>query len=139
MNPHPILYPLFAQVTLSFLVWLWMYITRIHSLRRQGMNGSELRYVEDEQRLLKDVRGPSENLINLFELPVLFYAACLLADFHRVDGGYLVLLAWGFVGFRALHSLIHCTYNHVLQRFTVYILSSICLWGMWFELFRILA
>ena len=39
--------------------------------------------------------------------------------------------SWTYVALRALHSFIHCTYNRVLQRFAVYVASSILLWGMW--------
>ena len=31
---------------------------------------------------------------------------------------------------RALHSLIHCSYNRVAHRFGVYILAAIALWVM---------
>jgi hypothetical protein len=32
----------------------------------------------EAKRLLKDVAGPSENLVNLFEIPNLFYAAVII-------------------------------------------------------------
>jgi len=139
MPAHPILYPLFAQVSLTLLVWLWMYATRIYTLQKNRIDASELRTTEDEHRLLSSVLGPSENLFNLFEMPVLFYIACLLAYMSHTTTSVLLGLAWLFVLFRALHSMIHCSYNRVMHRFTAYILSSLCLWGMWFELVRVLA
>jgi len=139
MQQHPILYPLFAQVTLTLLVWLWMYATRIYTLKKNHIDANELRTVEDEHRLLKSVLGPSENLVNLFEMPVLFYVACLLAYLAHTASLALLTLAWLFVAFRALHSMIHCSYNRVMHRFTAYLISSLCLWGMWFELVRGLA
>jgi hypothetical protein len=139
MNPQPILYPLFAQVGLTFLVWLWMYATRIYTLQKNDIDPNELRSVEDEHRLLKPVLGPSENLVNLSEMPVLFYVACLLAYLSHTLTDTLLTLAWLFVAFRALHSLIHCSYNRVMHRFTAYFISSLCLWGIWFELVRVLA
>jgi hypothetical protein len=43
----------------------------------------------------------------------------------------LVRLAWIFVGLRALHSAIHCTYNRTLHRFGAYLASSLVLIAMW--------
>ncbi len=34
-------------------------------------------------------------------------------------------------GLRALHSLIHVTYNRVMHRFLVYVSSTVLLFGMW--------
>ena len=73
------------------------------------------------------------NLRNLFELPVLFYALCLLLMQQGLAQPVEVLdvqLAWAFVGFRALHSLVQCTVNIVNARFAFYALSSIALWVM---------
>ena len=131
MQSQSILYPLFAQVGLTFLVWLWMYATRIYTLQKNHIDANELRSVEDEHRLLKSVLGPSENLVNLFEMPVLFYTACILIYVTHTGTGMMLTLAWLFVAFRALHSLIHCSYNQVMHRFTAYFISSLCLWGMW--------
>ncbi|MBC7170913.1 MAG: MAPEG family protein [Polyangiaceae bacterium] len=76
------------------------------------------------------VEYPAYNLRNLTEVPVLFYATCLgLFALDRVDAAHLGL-AWAFVGFRVLHSLVHCTMNNVMTRFTLYVLSSIALWAM---------
>ncbi len=53
----------------------------------------------------------NRNYTNLLELPVLFYIICLM--FHaanRVDNITLIL-AWAYVALRAVHSLVHLTYN----------------------------
>jgi hypothetical protein len=39
--------------------------------------------------------------------------------------------AWAYVALRALHSLIHVTYNRVTHRFLVYVASTLLLFGMW--------
>ncbi len=59
------------------------------------------------------VSNPSDNLKNLFEMPVLFYAIVLyLTRPLQVDGVYLGA-AWVFASVRALHSAVHCTVNIV--------------------------
>jgi hypothetical protein len=76
------------------------------------------------------VSNPSDNLKNLFELPTVFYALVLyLYATQQVDGTYLIA-AWGFVVFRVLHSIVHCTFNHIPLRFALYVISSAALWLM---------
>ena len=39
-------------------------------------------------------------------------------------------LAWGYVAFRILHSLIQCLVNVVAVRLPIFLLSSLCLLGL---------
>jgi hypothetical protein len=48
---------------------------------------------------------------------------------QSVDTVFLAA-AWVFVAFRALHSLVHCTFNLVLLRFSLYAISTVALWFM---------
>jgi hypothetical protein len=74
------------------------------------------------------VSNPSDNLKNLFEIPVLFYGLALyLFVTDQVDAAY-VGAAWTFVAFRALHSAVHCTINIVMLRFYLYLVSSLAVW-----------
>ena len=38
------------------------------------------------------------------------------------------------VAFRAIHSLVHCTYNRVMHRFSAYLVAALALWAMWVRL-----
>jgi hypothetical protein len=74
------------------------------------------------------VSNPSDNLKNLFEIPVLFYALALyLFVTKQVDATYLSA-AWLFVGFRVLHSAVHCTFNLVILRFYLYLIATVAVW-----------
>jgi hypothetical protein len=74
------------------------------------------------------VANPSDNLKNLFEIPVLFYAFVLyLFVTQQVDAVY-VNAAWVFVVFRALQSAVHCTFNHLLLRFYLYLSATLTVW-----------
>ena len=44
-----------------------------------------------------------------------------------VDAVHLAA-AWTFVGFRVLHSAVHCTINIVMLRFTLYLISTLSVW-----------
>ena len=74
------------------------------------------------------VSNPSDNLKNLFEIPVLFYALALyLFATSQVDAIY-VYAAWVFIAFRTLHSIVHCTFNRIILRFYLYLISTVALW-----------
>jgi hypothetical protein len=70
------------------------------------------------------VANPSDNLKNLFEIPVLFYILVLyLSVTQQVDTLY-VTAAWIFVAFRVLQSVVHCTFNFILLRFSPYLIAT---------------
>jgi len=131
---QPILLPLLAQVTLTFLVWVHLYVTRLTEISRKNIEPQDLARRTGGQSLLVDSAGPSDNFKNLFEMPMLFFIAILLSMMLLLQDMLLVQLAWAYVVLRALHSLIHCTYNKVLHRFTVYIASTLVLILMWLRL-----
>lgn len=81
-----------------------------------------------------DVALPNRNYMNLLELPVLFYAACLVAmTSNRVDQT-AVALAWVFVGLRVAHSAIHLTYNNVFHRGLIFGVGVSVVVVMWLRL-----
>jgi len=64
------------------------------------------------------------------EQPTIFYAVALSLALMDFGGGINYWLAWGYVGFRIVHSLIQGTVNIVLYRFTIFALSTLCLVGL---------
>ncbi len=131
---NSILYPLLFQVALTALVWAWMYVTRIAEIRRLGLKVQQIASARDAQEALRGVAGPSDNLTNLFEIPVLFYVLVILVYVTgATDFGYLAG-AWAFVLLRVTHSVIHASYNRVKHRFPVYFVSTLLLWGLWLRL-----
>jgi len=131
MTQTAIFGPFFAMMLLTLLVWVYMYIRRIDFLRANDIDPKDLEVPGALAQLTPAaVSNPSDNLKNLFEVPVLFYALILaLFVTEQVDAIY-VGAAWFFVTFRALHSAVHCTFNLVMLRFTLYLLASLALWFM---------
>jgi hypothetical protein len=121
--------PVFATVFLTFVVWVYMYVRRIRFINGSGVTPEQLAVPGALAELSPpEVSHPSDNLKNLFELPVLFYALALyLFTSNQVDATY-VAVAWVFVGFRVLHSAVHCTINIVMLRFSLYLISSLAVW-----------
>jgi len=77
----------------------------------------------------------SRNYLNLFEYPVLFYAACLVVMVTNNPDPLQANLAWTFVGARYLHSLVHTTYNNVNHRMVVFFVSVLSVLAMWVRIF----
>lgn len=130
----PLLIPMLIQVLLTFLVWFYLFALRIPEIHRKGIDTQDLKDRAESHKLLTQSAAASNNLKNLFELPVLYYAAVLLALVLMIQDSLLVALSWGFVVFRVLHSFIHCTYNNVNHRFAVYAASCLFLIFLWVRL-----
>lgn len=128
-----ILWPAVAMAGLTFLVWVRLYQLRLGEMSRKRIHAQAMANAADSVRLLADTRA-SDNFRNLFELPVLFYAGVLLAANLGVADAVSLALAWAFVGLRAAHSLVHCTFNHVMTRFVAYALATLVLIAFWARL-----
>lgn len=130
VGPHAILWPAFALAALTFVVWLRLYVVRIGEMRRLHIHPQSVAMSAQAGQRFVDTRA-SDNLRNLFELPVLFYAALAIAQATAAASGLLLALAWLFVGLRVLHSAIHCSYNRVMHRFLAYCAGALVLWTLW--------
>ncbi len=130
----PLLIPLLALVFLTFLVWVYMYVTRLREIKGKSIDPQTLDTRVHGQALLTKSAAQADNLKNLFELPVLFYVAVLLTLVLMIQDQLLVQLVWGYVALRYVHSLVHCTYNRVMHRFIAYAASCLVLMIIWARL-----
>ena len=127
MDQTAIFGPVFAMIALTFGVWIYMYMRRIPFIQSLDP-GIVLTPAKLAELSPPAVANPSDNLKNLFEIPVIFYTLALyLFATGSVDGVY-VGAAWVFAIFRALHSAVHCTVNVILVRFALYSVSSLAVW-----------
>lgn len=129
MTQDAIFSPFFATVFLTFLVWVYMYIRRISFITSIKISPKDLSVPGTLAQISPPrVSNPSDNFKNLFEIPVLFYALVLyLFVTKQVDTVY-VNAAWIFVVFRALHSVVHCTFNLIMLRFYLYLFATLAVW-----------
>lgn len=128
MKQEFIFYPFFGMMLLTAAVWLYMYYQRLTYILGERINPQSFAVTSKAENVPDRVRYPSDNLKNLFELPVIFYALCIyLYATHQVNAVYLGV-ALCYLLMRVAHSVIHCSYNKVVHRFYVYMASSIVLW-----------
>lgn len=126
----PILLPMLAMVALSLLVWLALFFERLTQMQSLRIHPQQVADSKSMNARIPRMQA-SDNFRNLFELPVLFYALCLTHALLDSAGPLDLGLAWGFVVLRAIHSVIHLSYNRVMHRFSAYIASALLLWAAW--------
>jgi hypothetical protein len=126
--PSPILQPVIALVLWSFVMWAWLYATRIPAIRRANLAmDPSLTAADLAQRLPPQVRWKADNYNHLMEQPTLFYAAALALAVLGQGGGWNAGLAWAYVGLRVAHSLVQATANVILVRFGIFMVGSVVL------------
>jgi hypothetical protein len=131
MSP-PVLLALsaFAPVVLTFLVGLRLLYVRSREMRDKRVHPQAASTSVPMASKLHNVQA-ADNFRHLFETPVLFYAPVATAIGSSYVPVWLVAGAWAYVALRALHSLIHCTYNRVMQRFAAFGTGFLLLVGLW--------
>jgi len=130
MASNAIFLPGLAMAALTFVVWWRMYFTRIGQMKRERIHPQAVATSAQAAAKLTDSRA-ADNFRNLFELPVLFYLAVVVAAQAGLASATLLALAWLFVALRIVHSWIQCTYNKVMHRFYVYVTGGMVLWALW--------
>jgi hypothetical protein len=131
VSPDAIFGPFLGMMLLTFVVWAVMYVRRLTFLHANKVDAQDLTTPGRGARIIPEkISYPAYNLINLFELPVVFYALCLyLYVAGRVDDTYVVA-GWVFLALRVAHSIVHSTVNIVMIRFLVYMAGALTLWFM---------
>ena len=119
--------PMLALITWTFVIWLWMYATRIPAIQKAGIDPGKIKQKHELDVLPVAVKQVADNYNHLHEQPVLFYALATYCQLTGLGDATNVTLAWTYVALRVVHSLIQCTINYVPARFTVFTLASITL------------
>ncbi|MFE0500390.1 MAPEG family protein [Lysobacter soli] len=130
MDAKLIFMPAVALVALTFVVWWRMYVVRIGQMKRERIHPQAVATSAQSSARLTDSCA-ADNFRNLFELPVLFYVALVVAAMTGQVNATTIALAWAFVLLRIVHSAIHCTYNKVMHRFYAYVAGGMALWLLW--------
>jgi hypothetical protein len=92
----------------------------------------DFKYGESD-RVPGEVRVPNRNLMNLLEMPMLFYVCCLAFFVTKTTDAVALSAAWAYVAVRAGHSLVHLTYNKVAHRLTLFAVSNFVLVALWMK------
>lgn len=126
-----LLLPAVALAAWTFVMWGWMYATRIPAIQRSKMKlDATIPRGEQMASLPPEVRWKADNYNHLFEQPTLFYPMVIVLALIPASGTIELGLAWAYVALRIVHSLFQATVNKIEIRFALFFLSSIVLLGL---------
>jgi hypothetical protein len=74
-------------------------------------------------------------VMNLLELPVLFYIVCLMFFVTSTATSLVIELAWAYVIFRLAQTIVHVSYNNPIHRVTMFAISNFVLAALWVMFF----
>jgi hypothetical protein len=130
MHASPLLWPVVVLVAWSLIMMVWMAAVRFRAFRSAGISlkGRRGGRGQNLEGVLPDsANWPAHNYAHLMEQPTIFYAIVFALILMGFDAWINVWLAWGYVVLRIVHSLVQATVNVVPVRFTIFLLSSLCL------------
>lgn len=119
-------YPLFIMLLLPFLVLVKLFLTRATEMKLKKIHPQTVA-TRSQMSQYNIAIGASENFLNLFEMPIIFYALTLFFIFSQIQSTPIVILAWIYVISRYFHSYIQSTYNKVMHRFYAFAISAMTL------------
>jgi hypothetical protein len=130
MFDHGMLAPILALVGWTFVMWFWMYATRIPAMQRAQVDMAELTRTNGPLVLPAEVARVADNYNHLHEQPTIFYALALAAQLAGAADPINIGLAWAYVALRVVHSFVQATRNVIPIRFAVFALGSFTLMAL---------
>lgn len=128
MTGYEMFWPIIVQAALVYLLYMLLGYRRRKMLKSGKVRASDYRENRGE---------PTESLIvknslaNQYELPVLFYACCILLYMTEADNLIALVLAWIFVALRYVHAFVHVTSNDLRYRSPLFAAGYVVLGAMW--------
>lgn len=126
-----LVYPMATMVLLTALVLIRMVLGRVAAVKRGEVDARYYKTYQGDECEPRAVAQHTRHFVNLFESPVLFYAACITAMVVGQGTGITVWLAWAYVICRVIHAFVHLSSNRIPARMAVYGTSWIILLAFW--------
>lgn len=133
MTQAVIFQPMMALIAWTFAVLLLMPFHVFRAARRKMIALDDLK-MGVASNALSRAGIVNRNYMNLLELPILFYVACLTSYATSHVDSTVLFLAWTYVALRIAHSLVHLSYNKVLHRGALFGASNFVLILIWIRL-----
>jgi hypothetical protein len=122
--------PVLALVAWTFVMWFWMYATRIPAMQKANVDVKALARTGAKLELPPEVARVADNYNHLHEQPTVFYALALATQLAGAADGVAVALAWTYVVSRIAHSLVQATVNVIPVRFAIFAVGSFVLMAL---------
>lgn len=124
-----ILLPVLIQILLTFILLFRMGYLRISSLKKGTVKIKDIALGQNAWH--EEAIKASNSYHNQFQVPLLFYTACIVAMIAQLNSILFVVLCWIFVVSRVFHAYIHSGSNHVPRRFQFFVLGVFSTISMW--------
>jgi hypothetical protein len=134
MDRHLILWPMAAMAALTFVILSLIPMFRVGDASAGRVSSHDFRMGESD-RVPEQTKLYNRNYMNLLELPVLFYVIGLILFSDDSLTLTELVLAWAFVIFRGLHSVVHLTLNRVTLRLSLFSGAAFSLIALWIVTF----
>jgi hypothetical protein len=121
--------PLFVQVAITFVLLLAMAFLRVKSIKSGKVHPKDVALGQPNWMEKATKFGNSYH--NQLQIPVLFYLLIVLLMVTNLADSTFLYCAWGYVGLRLLHAIIHVSNNNILMRFYAFAASNVLLMVMW--------
>ncbi len=128
MSQTAIFWPMIALTFLICCVYAVLFLRRQQALSTGQATPRDFKLpLKEPEASVTAIR----NLMNLYELPMLFYVVCL--SLYAVNGATLlaVILAWLFVASRIAHTIVHITSNRLRLRQPLFLVGFILNGALW--------
>ncbi len=125
MYEHGMIAPVLALVFWTYVMWLWLYITRIPAMQKAKINPNTATKAQMDT-LPRGATDIANNYNHLHEQPTVFYAVALATQLIGPPDSISIGLAWAYVAIRVLHSFIQAS-GQVTIRFLVFTLGTVAL------------
>ena len=132
MEIDPLLGPVVVLVAWTLVMMIWMSASRLPAMKEAGIKSRVGGRGQDLEGVIPaSVQWKAHNYMHLTEQPTIFYAIVFALILMGASGMPMsIYLAWGYTVLRIGHSLIQVTTNVVRYRFSLFLLSSLCLLGL---------
>jgi hypothetical protein len=128
MTSSAIFWPVLAQVFLALAMFTVLGVRKARAVKAGTVNRQEAKL--DNRVWPEDVVQVSNNIANQFEVPVLFYILCLVANSINATSMVVIVLAWLFVLSRYAHAYVHVSSNYVPFRMRLFLAGCFILIAM---------
>ena len=125
-----LIYPMLAMVLLTFSTLVRLFLARHASVAEGVVSASYFKVYQGSPEPEASAQL-ARHFTNLFEAPVLFYAACISAMAIHATGTPFLALAWVYVLLRIAHTYVHTGKNVLNSRILAYFSSWLVLLAMW--------
>jgi hypothetical protein len=125
-----LIYPMLAMVLLTFSTLVRLFLARRASVAEGVVSAAYFKVYQGSPEPEASAQL-ARHFTNLFEAPVLFYAACISAMAIHATGTPFLALAWVYVLLRIAHTYVHTGKNVLNSRILAYFSSWLVLLAMW--------